>query len=143
MPLAIPKGLQAAFDIARSPLGKWLGVALLILAAWLYVGHLQGSLKSARADLKEARVQLDRCQDNRKALDAALKAQNAAVDALKREGERLTSETAAAVRQAEKGRAVSEARAARLEALSRTFGKADACKEMEAADRAILKELAR
>lgn len=123
------------------PFAPYIAGGFAILAALLYVGHLRGELKDARADLRAARVELSRCQDNRKALDAALKLQNAAVMDLKRAGDETRRQTDQAEKDAQKRQAASVAKAAKLEALSRTFGKGDDCKDMEAADRAVLGSL--
>jgi hypothetical protein len=156
MPAFLLALLPKAAGLLTNP-RAWAALGVVVLMVSLGVqtarlNHAKGDLKSSRAalvdpashrrwqDLAEDRARdLQTCRANTNTLQSAIDRQNASVAALKAEGDRRTTQAAAAVRDAQRGRSDAEARASKLAALKPAG--ADACARMNDADRAVLETL--
>lgn len=84
----------------------------------------EADVKKARAELTTTKGSLVTCQGNFRALDAAAKTQNAAVDRLRREGEARVAVNAKAVREA---RSVAESYRRQAETILAASADGDRC----------------
>lgn len=117
-----------------------VGVVLTLLAGWLYVGHLRGEVGKAREQRDQARAELARCQSNRATLEAAIKAQNAELEKARKASDDLRKASEALTRSEAKARQDAQTASTKLRNV-RLSG--DACRDMEAVDRAVRESLGR
>lgn len=121
------------------PVGRWIALALAVLALLAGVHHhgvTQGAAREkAKADraindpVTGWRARLNQCQANVKTLDGAVKAQNAAVAAWKAESAQRSEAAAKAVTEARKATVAANQR---IGALMAAKSGADQCKSAEA-----------
>lgn len=133
---------------------KWLGIGLLIAAVGIQTArldHAKHDLGNARAalvnpatghrweaDFLTADRALKSCNVNLATVTGALDRQNAAVDALKAEGERRAADTAAALERQRAATADALRRAGRIAA---PIPPGPACDRVDEVDRRVLESL--
>ena len=122
------------------PVATAAALALLLLCVSQCSGKQAETRRADRAEdsLKTERENLQTCRRNVGALDAAVKRQNAQVDAAGRESAQRLQAAERELADALKGKADVERRVA---ALTKRPAGADACARMESADRNVLEHL--
>ena len=131
--------MSALLAFVMGPVGRWIGVALAVVALLVGVHHHGDSQGAAREKAKAERAvndpvtgwraRLNQCQTNVKTLDAAVTAQNGAVAAFKADSLRRSAEAAKALTQARKATVAANQR---IGALMAAKPGADQCKSAEA-----------
>lgn len=126
---------EAIVSFAKSPLGRWIGVALAVLALLAGVHHhgvtqgRAGERVKADREIAAVNARLTTCHGNVERLDGALRTQGAAVTALKAESDRRTAAAAKALQTA---RTATEAANRRAGAILAAKPGADQCASAEA-----------
>jgi hypothetical protein len=137
--------LIAAWTFAKSPIGRYallaLGCVALVFGFAAHERHVQHASDLIHEQKAVAAVQasLDTCHANVSGLQASVAAQNAAVEAVRAEGDRRAKMLADGLQQARAGRAGVEKAAAGL--LAHPAVGVDACARSEAARDAVLRSL--
>ena len=124
-------------------LSQWKLVVIGLLVAAIGVqtwriDRLHHDLDHARDRVNAAQAATARCQNNRRTLETARSAQNAAVARLGQESARHLAEAQNAVRTAQSGRVAAERRAA---ALMRPATGSTVCERLQDVDRRVLESL--
>lgn len=130
--------MSALLGFITGPVGRWIGLALAVLALLAGVHHhgdTQGAAREkAKADraindsITGWRARLNQCQANAKTLDAALTRQNGAVAAFKAESAQRSEAAAKAVTAAQRATVAANQR---IGALMAVKSGADQCKSAE------------
>ncbi|HEY3694196.1 hypothetical protein [Phenylobacterium sp.] len=134
--------LSVIWAFARSPAGRYAGIALALAAALFaqrqcgYSAGVAHERAASRRAVAAIQARLDTCTANAGALQAAVTAQNAQVAAWAADSDRRLRAASLALRGAEKGRGSVEARYARL--MQAWPVGVDACARVFSADEAVL-----
>lgn len=135
----------AVLNFLKSPLARYIGAALAVVLAIVAFGaherHVQraSDLVEMQAAAKLAKDNLDTCHANVTGLQAAITAQNAAVDAARADSDRRAQMLSDGLKEARRGEASVKARAAGL--LAHPAVGVDACARAVSAREAVLRSL--